>query len=313
MATATFLRSARSASAVFSAQALSPRPAITTLRIAIPQGASGVAVLELLRDAGLRATQTAVASRPMLPLANSDCKALSQQSILAMLEAGSRDIGFASSVWAEELGSNVVELVDTGLDPASVVAAAPIGLLNEDGSLPEGELVVASEFERLARTWIGTRDIRARFVRSYGDTQALAPEDANVVIDAFASLSPELAPGLQLVEDIASGTTRLYASRAALADAAKRRRIDDFVVLVRSVLAARERVMVDLNVSEEDFASVIEVLPCMREPTVSRLSSNGGFAVRVAVPRLRLAELIPQIKYRGGTDIVVTQPTQIVA
>jgi ATP phosphoribosyltransferase-like protein len=284
----------------------------TTLRIALPQGPGGASVLELLRDAGLRAVDGASPSRPLLPLPNSDTKALSPQSTLAMLDAGARDIGFASSIWIEELGSNVVELLDTGLDPVSVIAAAPIDILGADGCLPDRELIVASEFERLARAWIGTRDLRARFVRSFGDTQALAPDDANVVVDAFPSLAPRLAPGLAVVEDISGGTTRLYASRAALADGAKRKRIEDFVLVVRSVLAARERVMIDVNVERQYLASVLEVLPSMREPTISPLSEDVGFAVRCAVPRTRLVELIPQIKARGGTDIVVTQPSQIV-
>jgi ATP phosphoribosyltransferase-like protein len=285
----------------------------STLRIALPQGNAGASVLELLRDAGLRPALGGTAARPLLPLPNSDTKALSPQTTLAMLDAGTRDIGFASSIWIDELGSNVVELLDTGLDAVSVVAAAPADLLTPEGTLPDRELIVASEFERLARAWIGTRDLRARFVRSYGDTQALAPDDANVVVDAFPSLAPRLAPGLALVEDISGGTTRLYASRAALADGAKRKRIEDFVLVVRSVLAARERVMVDVNVDQRSLPDVLAVLPSMREPTIAPLSDNAGFAVRVAVPRTRLVELIPQIKARGGTDIVVTQTSQIVA
>jgi ATP phosphoribosyltransferase-like protein len=70
--------------------------------------------------------------------------------------------------------------------------------------------------------------------------------------------------------------------------------------------------MIDLNVSATNFNAVIESLPCMREPTVAPLNGGMGFAVRVAVPRVNLAQLIPIIKARGGTDIVVTQPSQIV-
>jgi ATP phosphoribosyltransferase-like protein len=285
----------------------------SALRIAIPQGQAGSSVLELLADAGLRASSVSSSSRLLLPLANSDCKLLSAQSTLASLEAGRRDIGFVSSVWAQELGTSAVELLDTGLDPVSVVAAAPTALLDRYGGLPQRELVVASEFERLARVWIATRDIRARYIRSYGDTQALAPEDANVVIDCIASLSPTLAPGLTVIEDIAGGTTRLFASKAAMQDPSKSQRIADFVVLLRSVLAARDRVVVDVNVPASALTRVVESLPCLREPAVSLLSDGAGYAVRASVPRARLAELIPQIAAQGGTDIVITQPTQIAA
>lgn len=282
-----------------------------TLRVAIPNGTRQAAVVELLSQAGLRPTEGLTPQRPLLPLQNSDCKALSPQNIIGMLATGSRDVGFASSDWVEEQGVDLVELLDTGLDPVSIVAAAPTDLLDA-GRLPQRELVVASEYEKLARAWIATRDLRAKFVRTYGDTQAFTPEDADVIIDAMAWRSPQPGPGLTIVEDIMRSSTKLFASKAAMSDPDKRRRVEDFAMLVRSVLSARERVMIDLNVSAANFNSVVESLPCMREPTVAPLNGGMGFAVRVAVPRQNLAELIPIIKARGGTDIVVTQPSQIV-
>ena len=58
--------------------------------------------------------------------------------------------------------------------------------------------------------------------------------------------------------------------------------------------------------------AVIAVLPCMREPTVSPLHGNTGFAVKAAVPRDQLARTIPEIKAKGGSDVVVTALAQIV-
>jgi ATP phosphoribosyltransferase len=50
----------------------------------------------------------------------------------------------------------------------------------------------------------------------------------------------------------------------------------------------------------------------MRQPTVSSLNGEAGFAVKVAVPRCELTSLIPRIKGQGGTDIVVSSLAQIV-
>ena len=58
--------------------------------------------------------------------------------------------------------------------------------------------------------------------------------------------------------------------------------------------------------------SVVEVLPCMREPTIAPLHHNAGFAVKAAVPRADLPSLIRRIKEHGGTDIVVFGIAQIV-
>ena len=50
----------------------------------------------------------------------------------------------------------------------------------------------------------------------------------------------------------------------------------------------------------------------MREPTISRLHGDNGFAVKAAVPRKDLPGLVLQIKAKGGTDIVVSKLVQIV-
>jgi len=85
------------------------------------------------------------------------------------------------------------------------------------------------------------------------------------------------------------------------------------VMLLKSVLEARSRVMVELNVPADRLESVIEILPCMREPTMAQLHGGAGYAVKAAVPRADLPRLIPEIKRRGGTDIVVMSLAQIMS
>ena len=84
------------------------------------------------------------------------------------------------------------------------------------------------------------------------------------------------------------------------------------MLVLRSVLAARTRVMLELNVAQDRLEAVIERLPCMRRPTVAPLHGESGYAVKAAVPREELPALIPDLKERGGTDIVVTALNQMV-
>jgi ATP phosphoribosyltransferase-like protein len=107
-------------------------------------------------------------------------------------------------------------------------------------------------------------------------------------------------------------STRLYANPQTLERPAKRDRIERLVLLLRSVLDARQRVMLEVNVPADQLEAVIAALPSMREPTMSPLHGDQGFAVKAAVPRKDLPHVIPEIKARGGTDIVVTALAQIV-
>ena len=282
-----------------------------TLRLALPKGRMQDAVFVLLDDAGIRVTPTARGYRPAVSLPDCEAKILKHQNIVEMLELGSRDVGFAGADWVEELDAEVVELLDTGLDPVSVVAAAPTGLFERLDEIGR-PLVVASEYERLAKAWIARRDLDAEFVRSFGATEVFPPEDADVIVDNTATGSTLRANDLEIVDTVITSSTRLYASPQAMETDGKRERIEDLSLLLRSVLDARKRVMIEVNAPEDRLEEVVSLLPCMREATVAPLFGNSGYAVKAAVLREKLHEIIPAIKAAGGTDVAVTDISQIV-
>src|SRR5690349_22795566 len=113
------------------------------LRLGLPKGRMEQGVLTLLGDAGIGIRPGARGYRPEVSLPDSEAKTLKPQNIVEMFSLGSRDVGFAGADWVAELEANVVELLDTCLDPVHVVAAAPEELL-ERGRLPARTLVVAS-------------------------------------------------------------------------------------------------------------------------------------------------------------------------
>ncbi|MDZ4754442.1 MAG: ATP phosphoribosyltransferase [Phycisphaerae bacterium] len=281
------------------------------LELALPKGRMQESVFTLLADAGIQVRAGSRGYRPSVSIPGIAAKILKPQNVVEMLASGTRDVGFAGADWVRELDADLVEVLDTGLDAVRLVAAAPAGLLT-DGRLPRRPLVIASEYEAITRAWMVTANIEARFVRSYGATEVFPPEDADCVVDIAASGDTLRANGLVVFAEIMSSSTRLYASRRGYEDPPTRSAIDRLVMLLRSVLEARERVMLEVNVGPGSLEAVVSVLPCMREPTISPLHGATGFAVKAAVPRKQLPLLIPEIKARGGTDIVVSQLTQII-
>jgi ATP phosphoribosyltransferase len=282
------------------------------LRFALPKGRMQEGVLGLLAGAGIRVTVPARGYRPAISLPEAEAKILKPQSIVEMLAAGSRDLGFAGADWIAELGADVIDLVDTGLDPVRLVAAAPSALLGPGGSLPARRLIVASEYERLTRRWIAARGIDAVFVRSHGATEVFPPEDADLIVDNTATGSTLRANDLAEIDELMTSSTRFCASRAAMDDPARRERIEGIAMLLASVLEARLRVMVEVNVPADRLEAVVAALPCMREPTLSQLHGGAGYAVKAAVPRELLPAVIPEIRRLGGTDVVVMNLAQIV-
>ncbi len=281
------------------------------IRFAIPKGRMYDAVVRLLSDAGVRVSSTSRDYRPSIGLDGYEAKILKPRAIVEMLARGDRDLGFAGADWVAEHGVDLVELLDTGFDPVRLVAAAPASIL-DNGGFPKRPLIVASEYTSIAARWVAEKGLDARVVRSYGATEVLPPEDADCIIDNTSTGSTLTANNLRIVDDLMGSTTRLYASRPAMEDRARRREIERFMMLVGSVLEARARALIEVNVPADRLDAVIEVLPCMREPTVASLRGDSGYAVKVAVPRSSLAVVIPKVKRCGGTDIIVTTPEQIV-
>jgi ATP phosphoribosyltransferase len=282
-----------------------------TIHLAVPKGRMETGVFNLLSAAGVEIHVGQRGYRPVLSEPGFEVKLLKPQNIVEMLGAGTRDVGFAGADWVAEQQADLVELLDTGLDPVRIVAAAAESLLL-DGALPSRRLVIASEYERLARSWIDERGLDATFVRSYGATEVFPPEDADVIVDNTATGETLAANGLAIVDELMMSSTRLYASQGAVADPEKKAAIDGLVLSLRSVLEARMRAMLELNVSLADLEAVIDALPAMREPTVAMLHGGAGMAVKAAVPRSDLPRLIPRLRQLGATDIAVSRLEQIV-
>jgi ATP phosphoribosyltransferase len=283
----------------------------STLHLAIPKGRIQAGVIDLLGAAGLELRSGPRGYRPVPSVPGYEVKLLKPQTIVEMLAAGSRDVGFTGADWVAETDADLIELFDTGLDPVQMVVAAP-ELVLENGRLPQRSLVIASEYPRLTKRWIDQQGLNATFVRSYGATEVFPPEDADVIVDITATGETLAANGLVIVEEILSSSTRLYASAVAMDTPNKKIAIEALVLGVRSVIEARTRAMVELNVTEDELEPVIDILPCMREPTIAYLHGGAALSVKAAVPRRDLALLIPALKERGATDIVVTQLEQIV-
>ncbi len=268
-------------------------------------------LFKLLQDASVRVKVGAREYRPTISLPGFEVKLLKPQNIVEMLHVGTRDLGVAGADWVREKQADLVEVLDTGLDPVRVIAAAPTALL-EGGKLPKRHLIVASEYSRLTSEWIEDRGLDASLVQTYGATEVFPPEDADCIVDNTATGATLVANGLDIFDTLMHSSTRLYANPKAMEDADKRGRIEHMALLLRSVLEARARVMIELNVPVDQLDAIVEVIPCMRQPTISRLHGEGGYAVKSAVPRKELAALIPELRARGGTDLVVTDIAQII-
>jgi len=270
---------------------------MATINLALPKGRMAEGVLKLMEDAGFKVMANGRNYRPGCADPRFQLKLLKPQDIVRMVELGRHDLAFAGHDWVVELDAKVDDLLDTGLDKVRLVAAAPKDSVAE---LRGRRIVVASEYETITRNWLDKEGYDYLFVRSHGATEVFPPEDADMIVDNTATGRTLVENELAEVATLLTSSTRLIASPAL----GRRDEVDEFVLLLTSVLDARKRVMLEMNVSASNLDAVLAMLPCMRMPTVMPLAGEGGFAVKSAVPKQLVRTLIPTLKAAGATDIL---------
>lgn len=281
-----------------------------SLKVVLPKGKLYEKVAELFKDTGIDIER---ASERMYRLTSKDSnikvKVMKPQNIPKLIELGSHDAGFTGLDWIKESKADVCEVLDLGFDPVRIVAAVPEGASKEQ--LLRRKIVVASEYENLAREYLDREGFDYVLIRTYGATEAFPPEDADMIIDNTSSGRTLREQHLTPIDTLMESSTRFIANKKALER--RRDKIEELKLLFTSVLDARERVMLEMNVSNENLKDVIKVLPCMRAPTIAPLYNNEGYAVKAAVKKGEVKKLIPMLKRLGATDILEYELKKVVA
>ena len=271
------------------------------LKILIPKGRIFDNVALLFAEAGFPVSLSDRTYRPAMGADWLDAKIMKPQNVGELLELGSHDAGFTGIDWIRESGADVEEIVDLDFDRVRVVAAVPQEY--DEARLRSKKLVVATEYVNLAEAWLKSEGFEYRILRTYGATEVFPPDDADMIIDNTSTGQTLKDNGLNIIGTLLESSTRFVASRFALANPEKRRRIEELAMLFRAVLDGRERVMLEMNIPKERFESLAS-LPAMRSPTVAPLFADAGYAVKIAVIKNEVPDIIPKLKKLGALDIV---------
>jgi ATP phosphoribosyltransferase len=285
----------------------------------LPKGSLERATLDLFEAADLGVQRTsdvdyrATIDDPRV----SEVRILRPQEIPEYVAEGLFDLGITGRDWIEETARDVASLgvlrySKTSSRPIRVVLAvaedSPVHTVKD---LAPG-VRVSTEYPGLTRRFLEAHGVEAEVRLSHGATEAKIPEIADAVVEITETGRALRAAGLRILDTILESYTELIANPASYADDTKRHAMQQLLTLLSGTLIARERVLVKLNVVEADLGSVIQLLPAMKSPTVSKLFGEDGFAVEAVVPKHTINTLIPALKDHGATDIIELPIAKIV-
>lgn len=273
-----------------------------TLKILVAKGRLLPAVSKLLLEAGL--ISEVIDQAYVIPSTDPRLKfkLMKPQNIPELVELGSYDAGFTGHDWVVEKRARVEEILNLGFNPVKIVSAT--SRKNSLSSLKKRKIIVASEYENISREYLKRNNFKYHFIRSFGATEAFPPEDADLIIDNMATGRTLKENGLKVIHIILQSSTRLIINPAIKADPWKKDKLEEILTLIKAVLNARNRVMLEMNVGNKQLEEIVRILPCMRAPTVAPLYNGTGYAVKVAVKKEEVVRLIPMLKKLGATDIL---------
>jgi ATP phosphoribosyltransferase len=289
------------------------------LRLVLPKGSLEAQTLKLFEEADLGVVRSsevdykATIHDPRVL----DVRILRPQEIPLYLAEGMFDLGITGRDWIEEQGADVVSLGELRYSkvssrPANIVlAVAEDSAVESVTDLKDG-VRVSSEYPGLTKRFFERHGIEAEVTLSYGATEAKIPDIADAVVDLTETGRALRQARLRIIGTILTSYTELVANRAAYEDPEKRHAMHQIQTLLQGTLEARGKVLVKLNVGEADLAGVIELLPSMKSPTVSKLFGEDGYAVETVVPKSDINTLIPALKDHGATDIIELPLAKIV-
>jgi ATP phosphoribosyltransferase len=289
------------------------------LRLVLPKGSLERATLQLFEDADLAVSRSsdvdyrAGIDDPRVI----DVTILRPQEIPRYVSDGLFDVGVTGRDWIEETNAEVVTLSQLHYSKATarpirmvlaVAGDAPFATVKD---LPAG-VRVHTEYPELTRRFLEKHGVDAQISLSYGATEAKIPEIADAVVEITETGRALRAAGLKVLDTILVSYTELIANPVAYDDAEKRKAMEQLQTLLSGALEARGRVLVKLNVDEANLRAVIDLLPALKAPTVSKLYGEDGYAVETVVAKTDINILIPALKEHGATGILEIPIAKIV-
>jgi len=230
------------------------------------------------------------------------------EDVPSIVASGASDLGITGLDYVMESGVDVQVCSKLGFGRARIVVAAP----KERGFSRVEDLEgarVATKYVNIASRFFEERGVSVKIIRISGSAEVMPRLGAaDAIVDALSTGTTLMLHGLEPIETVMRSEAVLIAENCSSDP-----RVERIVEALRGVVNARGYKIVLMNVPGDRLEEVLEVLPGMAAPAVTRLESEDPmWEVITAVPTESLVEVLYGAKRRGARDIVVLQVERVV-
>ncbi|MDR2772047.1 MAG: ATP phosphoribosyltransferase [Elusimicrobiota bacterium] len=281
---------------------------MSILKLGFPKGSLQASTAELFKKAGI---QIYISERSYFPTSNDEeleIMLIRSQEMAKYVEEGVFDAGLTGYDWVCESGAKVKEVCElkyakSGFRPVRWVLAVPESSKIKTIKDLEGKRV-ATELFNFTKKYFAKNGVKAKIEFSWGATEAKAGNLVDAIVELTETGSSLRANKLRVIDEILLSTTRFIANPDALKDKWKKEKIESLAILLKGALAAEGMVGLKMNVPQKSLESVLDVLPALKNPTISQLSQENWFALEVILEEKTVKKIIPALKRAGAEGII---------
>ena len=278
------------------------------LKLGIPKGSLQEATIDLFARAGWKITLGSRSYVPTIDDSEIECLMVRAQEMARYVETGALDAGMTGHDWVVETGADVEELAELvyakqRLARVRWVLAVPEDSKIRDAHDLEGK-VIATEVVRITEKYLEKFGVKARVEFSWGATEVKVPQLADAIVEVTETGSSLRANRLRVVDTVLESATVFIMNKKAAAEAAKRKKVENLILMLQGAIAAASKVGLLLNVHRNDLDAVLGVLPALKNPTISALSDPDWVAVNTIIEEAVVRQILPKLKAAKAQGIV---------
>ncbi len=278
------------------------------LKIGLPKGSLEKMSIDLFRRAGYQIRIGERSYAPFIDDEELECLLIRTQEIPLYVGKGMLDVGLAGYDWILERGTIVKKVKELayskqGLRKVRWVLAVPVDSEIKKVKDLEGKRI-ATELVEVTRNYLEEKGVAAEIEFSWGTTEVKPPHLVDAIVELTETGRSLEANNLRIVDTVLSSATWLIANPSSWEDTWKREKIKNLAILLEGALEGLGKVGLKMNVSQANLQKVLNALPALKNPTISKLSQEDWWAVEVILDEFQARELIPKVKKLGAEGIV---------
>lgn len=278
------------------------------IKLGIPAGSLQDATAELFKKAGYTIKFSSRSYYPEIDDPEIECMLIRAQEMARYVEQGVLDAGITGYDWILENNAQVHEVCELMFSKVSRRPVRWVLCVPNDSPVQtvkdlQGKRI-ATEVVGLTRQYLAKHGVEANVEFSWGATEVKPPKLADAIVEVTETGSSLRANNLRIVDEILQSTTRLISNKAAWQVAAKREKLENISLMLKSCLAAEGKVGLLMNVRRVDLAAILQQLPALQKPTVASLSDPDWVDVNTIVDESYVRMIVPRLKAAGAMGIV---------